>query len=235
VASSTNVVVTFSEPMDRPATEAAFGLSRSGLPVSGAFSWNGAGTELTFDPSSSLASGGYAASVATTATDAAGNPLGEPRSWSFTVDATPATTVSAPSATVILAGNRRSGNAGSLSADDGAYYSVNSTTSSTRRISWYGRFDGVSSGIQNLAVTYSGSNSRSCSQTIAIRRFTTSSWVVLDSRSVGTTEVKVSGLTPPGAPADYVSGTGQVQVRLLCQTTSGSFYSSGDLLQISRK
>jgi hypothetical protein len=88
--------------------------------------------------------------------------------------------------------------------------------------------------VGSLAVAYSCSNSRSCKQTIAIRRFTTSSWVVLDSRSVGTTEDKVSGLSPPGSPADYVNATGQVQVRLLCTTTSGTFYSNGDLLELRR-
>ncbi len=232
---SSNVVVTFAEPMDRQATDAAFALAQGGSPVSGGFSWNGAGTELTFDPSAPLTSGSYQASVSTAATDAAGNALAEPRSWSFTVEATPSPTVSAPSATVILAGSRRSGNAASLSADDGAFYSVNSTSASTRRVSWYGRFDGVPSSVGSLEVTYSGSNSRTCKQTIAIRRFTTGSWVQLDSRNdVGTGEVKISGLTPPGSPADYVNGVGQVQVRLLCTTSTGTFYSSADLLELRR-
>ena len=219
--------------MDRQATEAAFTIIQSGLPVSGSFSWNSSGTELTFDPSSPLATGSYSAGVTTSATDEAGNALAAPRLWSFTV-AAPPPTVSAPSATVILAGSRRSGSAASLSADDGVFYSVNSTSGTTRTISWYGRFDGVPATVGSLAVTYSGTNSRTCSQTVAIRRFTTSSWVVLDSRSVGANEIKVSGLTPPGSPSDYVSGTGTVQVRVLCKTTAGTFYSSGDLLELRR-
>jgi hypothetical protein len=233
VGPSSNVVIRFSEPMDRQATEAAFRLTKDGIPVSGSFSWNAAGTELTFDPSASLASGSHIASVSTSATDEAGNALTEPMTWSFAVDATPQTTVSGPSATVILTGSRGSGGAADLNANDGVYYRVNSTTTSTKRTSWYGRFDGVPSSLQNLRVTYSGSNSRTCSQSVAIRRFTTNSWVTLNSRSVGTTEVQIASLAPPGSAANYVNGMGRVQVRVLCSTTSGSFYTSGDLLNIS--
>jgi hypothetical protein len=59
------------------------------------------------------------------------------------------------------------------------------------------------------------------------------SWVTLDSRSVGTTEVTVTKAVG-GTLADYVGGTsaeGEVRVRVRC-TRSSSFYASGDLMQL---
>jgi len=79
-------------------------------------------------------------------------------------------------------------------------------------------------------------NSRSCTQTASIWRWTNSSWVQLHSATVGTTEVVISNLAPTGTLADYVSGTagdGDVRIRIYCRTTSGTFYSSGDLLRIA--
>ncbi|HUG16947.1 MAG TPA: kelch repeat-containing protein, partial [Thermomicrobiales bacterium] len=63
-------------------TQAAFSLSPT---VAGTFSWNGAGTVLTFTPTSGLATQTqYSATVSTGATDLAGNALDAPVSWSFT-------------------------------------------------------------------------------------------------------------------------------------------------------
>lgn len=83
VGQESTVVVTFNEAMDRPSTEAAFCLYKSACgtdPVVGSFTWNGAGTQLTFTPSGLLAgSQAYTARIraGTTppATDMAGNAL----------------------------------------------------------------------------------------------------------------------------------------------------------------
>jgi hypothetical protein len=61
--------------------------------------------------------------------------------------------------------------------------------------------------------------------------WTTSSWVQLDARSVGTTEVLVDR-SVTGALADLVSGTGELRVRVRC-TSGSSFYSRGDLLRVT--
>jgi ribosomal protein L33 len=85
-------------------------------------------------------------------------------------------------------------------------------------------------------VSYTGKNSRTCTQRIEIWRWTTSAWVQLQSQSVGTSEVAVSSLAPTGALADYVSGTtgdGELRIRIRCTTSTGSFYSSGDLMRIA--
>jgi subtilisin len=138
----------------------------------------------------------------------------------------------APGSTALVTGTFRSGSAASLSAADSAYYEVNSTTSGTRTSAWYGAFDGVASTLSNLKVTYRGKNSRSCSQTVSLYRWSDGAWVTLDSRSVGTSEVTISRAAT-GTLSNYVSGSGELRVRVRCtRSSSGSFYASGNQLRI---
>jgi len=59
VALDAPVVVTFNQEMEKASTEAAFSLTANGAAVSGKFSWNDEGSELTFTPDQKL---GYGAS-----------------------------------------------------------------------------------------------------------------------------------------------------------------------------
>ena len=235
VARTTGVSVTFSEPMDKSATEAAFALVRrsDGAQVAGTSSWSE--NTLTFRPAAPLEQAtDYAAKVGVGARDAAGNALAVEKAWSFR---TLATASASPSATVIDAGTLRGGSYARLGADDDAYYEVNSTTSGTRASSWYGRIPGVSNALKSLKLTYKGKSSAACTQTLALWRWTTSSWVSLDSRSIGTTEVQVDK-TPTGTLADYVSGAsgdGEVRARVRCTRTSSAFYKRGDLMQVTHE
>ncbi len=232
VSPTTAVSVTFSEPMDANATSTAFSLTRSedGASVPGTFSWSG--TTMRFRPSSALAGGtSYTGRLSGQARDLAGNRLGSEQAWSFT---TITEITIAPTTTTRQAGSLRSGGAAQLGADDNAYYVVGSTSTSTYKTSWYGTFSGVSNSLRSLQVSYKGKSSRTCTQRVDIWRWTTTSWVQLDSRSVGTTEVEVNRL-PGGALADYVSGTsgdGQVHVRVRCTLSSASFTTSADLMRI---
>jgi serine protease len=165
-------------------------------------------------------------------TDALGQTATQPLSIFV---AGPLQVTQAPSSTTILAGTPRSGSAGSLAADDNSYFEVNSTTSGTKTTDWYGSFTGVTNSLSNLRVSFKGKNSRSCTQVVFIWRWSTSSWVQLSSRSVGTTEVAISNLVPSGSAANYVSGTsgdGEVRVRVRCRRSGSSFFASGDLLRI---
>ena len=144
----------------------------------------------------------------------------------------PALVTGTPSKVTVQNGSYRSGSASSLSADDAAYYSVNSSSSSTRTSAWYGTVTGVSAALRSLRVAYRGKNSRSCSQTVAIWNNRTGAWVTLDSRTVGTTDVAID-TAAGGTLADYVSGAGEVHVRVRCTTTGGSFVASGNSLRIS--
>jgi serine protease AprX len=237
VSVGTNVTVTFSEPMDQPATQAAFTLNGPGA-VAGSFSWSG--STMTFDPTAGLAaSTTYTARVTTAAKDAAGNPLTAEKLWSFATAAAPVGPVAvtaSPGAATVETGAPRSGAAANLGADDDVYYQVSSTTTGSRTTAWYGSFTGVSNALSNLRVSYTGKNSRSCTQRVEIWRWTTSAWVQLNSQTVGGNDVAITSLAPAGTLADYVSGTtgdGELRIRIRCTTTTGSFFSSGDLLRIA--
>ncbi len=73
VSVTTNIVVTFNEEMDQANTEGAFEIVPA---TAGSFSWNAAGTVLTFNPSSDLLGGeAYTVTIHVAATDLAGNTL----------------------------------------------------------------------------------------------------------------------------------------------------------------
>jgi hypothetical protein len=138
-----------------------------------------------------------------------------------------------PAATVIETGTvRGAGNAASLTADDDNFFEVNSTTSGTRTSSWYGRFTGVPISIVGLTATYRGKNSRNCTQTLAAWRWSDSTWQQMDSRTVGTTEVTVADLAPPGTASGYVNAAGELRVRVRC-TTTANFFGSGEVMRIT--
>jgi hypothetical protein len=137
-----------------------------------------------------------------------------------------------PATTVIETGTPRECSAASLTADDNVIFMVNSTTSGTRTSSWYGSFTGAPAGISDLKVTYVGRNSRSCTQTVAVWRWTDSTWQQVSSRSVGTSDITLADLVPPGAAGNYVSAGGEVRVRVRC-TTTANFFASGDLMRIT--
>jgi hypothetical protein len=92
VRGDVDLVITFSEPMDRVTTQAAY--QSADIPAgSVTFSWNSDSTVLTVNPNSDLAYGegtdpnvaalSFAAQVTDTAEDDAGNRLAEGLEWSF--------------------------------------------------------------------------------------------------------------------------------------------------------
>jgi hypothetical protein len=160
--------------------------------------------------------------------DQAGNVDPTPTGYTWTY--VPVTLV--PVGTTIQTGSPRSGSFASLNADDNNYYEVNSTTSGTRTTSWSALFTGVANNLSNLNVTYRGKNSRNNDQTIAIWRWTTSSWVLLDSRKVGTSETQIV-VSPPGTHSDYVSNAGELIVQVNSTGNAPqNFFTSGDLMKI---
>jgi subtilisin family serine protease len=142
------------------------------------------------------------------------------------------TVTAAPSAATRYVGALRSGTHTSLAATDASYLAYNSTTSGTRATDWYGTFSGVPSTLKNLKVTYRGKNSVSCSQQLSIWNYSSKVYTVLDTRSVGATEVQLDRL-PGGAASNYVGADGKLYVRVRCTTASTSFYTSANLLRIT--
>jgi len=136
-----------------------------------------------------------------------------------------------PTSVSVKKGTLLGGDVGSLAADDGAYLDVGSTTGQSPTAAWYGSFTGVPGTISSLDIAYSGQNSAPAAQTITIWNWTASKWVTLDSRTVGTTEIRID-LTVASALADYVSPSGEVRVKV-ASSASSPFVASGDLLEIS--
>ena len=94
-----NVVVGFSTPMDKPATQGAFSLRRTsdGAAVAGSFTWFG--NALVFDPSADLQSGvQYTVGVSTAARSTAGFTLPAARTFSFTTTNRPVVETVSPAA-----------------------------------------------------------------------------------------------------------------------------------------
>ena len=122
-----------------------------------------------------------------------------------------------------------------LWADDGNLLQVTWGGTNTKRlVGWAGGFTDVPNSAQGFQVTYSGANTRSCAQALAIYRWTTSSWVTLDSRKVSGETRLVKSV--PGTMSDYVhtaSGSGTVVVRVSCSRKKKAFISQGDLMQLT--
>ena len=146
----------------------------------------------------------------------------------------PSSTVAVyPSAVTIQNGSLRGGSAASLAAADGATLQVGSYY---RLVTWDGRMSGVPNSAQALSVTYTGSASATCTQTVFIYNWSLAYWAVLDSRSVGPTAATITR-SPAGAVGDYVSGTtgpGEVRVRVRCARSDWmGFVTKGDLMQVA--
>jgi hypothetical protein len=188
---------------------------------------------LTASPDGSSTFSGW--SGACTGTGTCEVTMNAAMSVTATFSGTGGTTDLFPSSFTVEVGVFTSGTAASLNADDDGYLVVRSTRD-TRIATWYGTFNGIDNTLSSLAATYKGKSSLTCTQLVSIFRWTDSTWVQLDSTSVGTTEVEVSGLTPSGTLADFVSGTsgtGEVRIRVSCSTASSAFTLSGDLMKLT--
>ena len=141
-----------------------------------------------------------------------------------------------PVSTTLYSGSVKAGDASRLRADDGSAYEVSSTSSPTRLTSWYGRFPGVSNELTRLVVTYRGSHSAICEQTLYLWSFAMGHWVRVASGLGGPTETEVT-FSPAGSLTSYVSGTagdGEVAVRVHCTRSDAvGFTSAGDLMQVT--
>lgn len=219
------VTVTFSKPMNLASAQAAFALVRqsTGTTVPGSFSWSG--NTMTFKPSAALVAGAvYNAKVAAGARAVDGTALASSRSWSFRGVLTTHVT---PSSVTVSGGVYRSGSASSLAADDSLFYVVASSGTSPSA-AFYGTVSGVNNDLASLSWAYAGKNSASATQVLSLWNWTTSRWVTVDTRTVGTTVLTERG-DAAGTMADYVSGTtGTGSIRFQVRSTrSSSFTTSG--------
>lgn len=85
-ARNTNISVTFSEPMDKASAQAAFAITSPVGFSGGVFSWDAAGTTMTYNPPADFGYGIYVSwQLSTTAEDLAGNSLASNYARSFRI------------------------------------------------------------------------------------------------------------------------------------------------------
>ncbi len=137
------------------------------------------------------------------------------------------------SGTTILQGSLLSGSFSNLAASDASYYVVNSTTSGTRANDWYGSVtvSQTPSSITKLTVTYDGHNSRSKTQLLYLYDWVSASWTQIDSRTVSTTDVTITSIQT--SPANFISSTGQIRLRVFSSGGTKNYTCSGDYMQFT--
>ncbi len=136
-----------------------------------------------------------------------------------------------PTSTTILSGSLNSGAFGDLATNNSSYYVVNSTTTGTRKLDWYGSIfiTQAPSTVTKLTVTYDGKNSASKTQVLYLYNFVTAAWVQIDSRSVSTTDVTITN--SQNSPANYISATGEIRLRVYSSAGTANYTCSGDWMQ----
>jgi hypothetical protein len=142
----------------------------------------------------------------------------------------PTTVTVVPSAATINQGSYLGGGISGLTADDNVNLRI---ASAGGGVLFWGRMVGVPNTLKSLGVTYRGSSSAPCTQTLSAWNWTLGIWSSLGTKTLGTTETETVA-TVGGNLADYVSnttGTGDVAIRFGC--SGGTFTSSTDLLRIS--
>ncbi|MEI8053479.1 MAG: T9SS type A sorting domain-containing protein, partial [Bacteroidota bacterium] len=136
-----------------------------------------------------------------------------------------------PTSTTILSGTLNSGTFGDLATNNSSYYVVNSTTTGTRKLDWYGSafITQSPSTVTKLTVTYDGKNSASKTQVLYLYNFFTAAWVQIDSRAVSTTDVTITNTQ--NSPANYISSTGEIRLRVYSSSGTANYTCSGDWMQ----
>jgi hypothetical protein len=136
-----------------------------------------------------------------------------------------------PSSTTILAGSLNSGAFGNLSTNNSSYYVVNSTTTGTRSVDWYGAvtITQAPSTVTKLIVNYDGKNSASKTQILYLYNWVTAAWVQIDSRAVTTTDVTIT--YTPTSFVNYISSTGQIRLRVYSSGGTANYTCAGDWMQ----
>jgi hypothetical protein len=159
-------------------------------------------------------------SVTLSVSDTVGNSA--TASWSFTLDLTPPTEKTYfPSGVYITKGTVSSGDHTSLFSDDGVYLAVKSARVGFNQvIDWYSyvKISEDPSKVTNLTITYDGKYSASRTQKLYIYNFVSNSWQQIDSRTVGTSDTKITWSTT--SPASYISAGGEIRLRVYASATS---------------
>ncbi|MEM3550057.1 MAG: S8 family serine peptidase [Candidatus Bathyarchaeia archaeon] len=126
-----------------------------------------------------------------------------------------------PQGVYITKGTLSLGDHTSLFNDDSVYLGVKSArVGFTQVIDWYAyvKINENPSKITNLTITYDGKYSVSRTQRLYIYDFTSNSWRQIDSRTIGTSDTKITWSTT--SPASYISTNGEIRLRVYTSAIS---------------
>ena len=138
----------------------------------------------------------------------------------------------APTSAAPLLGSPKSGSYANLAANDGSYFSVNSTTGGTRQSDWYGAaLVQYPAGVKRLTVTYDGKYSGTVKQILYLWDWSSSGWVLIDSRNIGTRDVTVARTLT--IPANYISPAGEIRLRVYSSGGKKNYVCYGDFMQFT--
>jgi len=105
-----------------------------------------------------------------------------------------------------------------LQANDNLFYLMKGTTTVPRETQFRAQFTSVPATLSNLRFSLRDKVSPACTRTVEIFNVTTVTWVVLDTRALGTAETNLT-LIPPGPASQYVDASGVMSVRLKTVTS----------------
>ncbi|HKB14909.1 MAG TPA: hypothetical protein VKF62_02540, partial [Planctomycetota bacterium] len=119
----------------------------------------------------------------------------------------------------------------SLASDNNVYYVVGSTTEGTRKTDWYASalLPQAPASIAKVTVKVASKYSLAVNQKLHLWNWTTSAWVQILSRTIGTAEKAVTVELP--SPVPYVSATGEIRLRVLGTGSSTDFTASTDRIR----
>jgi hypothetical protein len=139
----------------------------------------------------------------------------------------------APTSTTILSGTLNSGTYGNLATNNSSYYVVSSTSSGTRKTDWYGSttISQSPASVTKLTINYDGKNSANKTQVLYLFNWVTVSWTQIDSRNVSSTDILITNSQT--SPANYVSPTGEIRLRVFSSGGNKNYTASGDWLQFT--
>lgn len=122
------------------------------------------------------------------------------------------------------------GTLSTLQANDNLFFQVNGTSTQPRETQWRAQFTNVPATLTNLRFNVRDKCSGLSTRTIEIFDVVSGTWVVLDQRSLGGSEILLV-LTPPGSASRYVDASGVLSVRLRTVRSGSLQRHRTDLLQ----
>jgi hypothetical protein len=162
-----------------------------------------------------------------------GCPQGDQHSGSGSQTILQQPTTIAPAAANVVTGNLTAGDVSGLAAADNNDYTVTSTTTGDRIATFHARFKGVPTTPSVLKVQYLGSVNNSCRMLATMLNRTTGVWDKLGNPVLlGGSPTKV-GRFAQGTLANYVSSTGNVDVRIRCHALDHAFDLQSDQLALA--